>query len=185
MFKNTDYAALRINIIDTEPHRRHCVVVLGPSLVLVQPRKTRPCLTERMLMGHKESTQTKNYGYGYHFPANNPPGRPTNVTLLADGRNIAVRWDPPYVVNDDIHRYMVTWAILPDFTDLSSGIVLDGNTTIAFIAVNEDVGRVFRVRVRAENVYSIGEYSLPRYVRIGKIFNDHSILVHCKKNGVS
>ena len=29
-----------------------------PSLVLVQPRKTRPCLTERVLMGCKESNQT-------------------------------------------------------------------------------------------------------------------------------
>ena len=48
-----------------EPHRRHCVVVLEqdtfiyPSLVLVQPRKTRPCLTEKVLMGRKESNQTK------------------------------------------------------------------------------------------------------------------------------
>ena len=30
-----------------------------PSLVLVQPRKTRPCLSERLLMGRKESNQTK------------------------------------------------------------------------------------------------------------------------------
>ena len=30
-----------------------------PSLVLVQPRKTRTCLTERLLMGHKESNQIK------------------------------------------------------------------------------------------------------------------------------
>ena len=29
-----------------------------PSLVLVQTRKTRPCLTERLLMGRKESNQT-------------------------------------------------------------------------------------------------------------------------------
>ena len=29
-----------------------------PSLVLVQPKKTRPCLTERLLMGRKESNQT-------------------------------------------------------------------------------------------------------------------------------
>ena len=33
-----------------EPHRRHCVVSLSkninPSLVLVQPRKTRPFITE-------------------------------------------------------------------------------------------------------------------------------------------
>ena len=45
-----------------QPHHCHCVVVLEqdiyPSLVLVQPRKTRPCLTERLLMGRKESNQT-------------------------------------------------------------------------------------------------------------------------------
>ena len=29
-----------------------------PSLVLVQPRKTRPNITERLLMGRKESNQT-------------------------------------------------------------------------------------------------------------------------------
>ena len=42
-----------------EPHRRHCVVSLSkniyPSLVLVQPRKIRPFITERLLMGRKES----------------------------------------------------------------------------------------------------------------------------------
>ena len=42
-----------------EPHRRHCVVSLSkninPSLVLVQPRKTRPYITERLLMRRKES----------------------------------------------------------------------------------------------------------------------------------
>ena len=32
---------------------------INPSLVLVQPRKTRPCLTERLLMGCKESNQTE------------------------------------------------------------------------------------------------------------------------------
>ena len=40
-----------------KPHWR-CVVYLSkninPSLVLVQPRKTRPFLTERLLMGRKE-----------------------------------------------------------------------------------------------------------------------------------
>ena len=45
-----------------EPHRRHCVVSfsknINPSLVLVQPRKTRPFITERLLMGRKESNQT-------------------------------------------------------------------------------------------------------------------------------
>ena len=41
-----------------------CVVILEqdihPSLVLVQPRKTRPCSTIRLLMGRKESNQTVN-----------------------------------------------------------------------------------------------------------------------------
>ena len=47
-----------------EPHRRHCVVSLSkninPSLVLVQPRKIRPYITERLLMGRKESNQSIN-----------------------------------------------------------------------------------------------------------------------------
>ena len=30
----------------------------NPSLVLVQPRKTRPFITERLLMGRKETNQT-------------------------------------------------------------------------------------------------------------------------------
>ena len=46
-----------------EPHQRHSVVFLSkkinPSLVLVQPRKTCPFITERLLMGCKESNQTK------------------------------------------------------------------------------------------------------------------------------
>ena len=37
------------------PSARH----IYPSLVLVQLRKTRSCLTERLLMGRKESNQTK------------------------------------------------------------------------------------------------------------------------------
>ena len=38
-----------------KPHRHHCVLVLEQDiLVLVQPRKTGPCLTERLLMGRKE-----------------------------------------------------------------------------------------------------------------------------------
>ena len=46
-----------------EPIRRYCVVFLSkiiyPSLVLVQPRKTRPSITERLLMGRKESNKKK------------------------------------------------------------------------------------------------------------------------------
>ena len=45
-----------------KPHRRHCVVSfsknINPSLVLVQPRKTRPFITERLLMGREESNRT-------------------------------------------------------------------------------------------------------------------------------
>ena len=45
-----------------KPHGRHCVVSLSkninPSLVLVEPRKTYPFITERLLMGRKESNQT-------------------------------------------------------------------------------------------------------------------------------
>ena len=44
------------------PHRRHCVVslskIINPSLVLIQPRKTRPFITGRLVMGRKESNQT-------------------------------------------------------------------------------------------------------------------------------
>ena len=45
-----------------EPQGRHCVVSLSKninsSLVVVQPRKTRPFITERLLMGRKESNET-------------------------------------------------------------------------------------------------------------------------------
>ena len=48
-----------------EPQKRHCVVSLrktyNPSLVLVQSRKTRPYITERLLMERKESNQTNKY----------------------------------------------------------------------------------------------------------------------------
>ena len=41
-----------------EPHRRHCVVSSSKntnhSLVLVQPRKSCPLITEKLLMGRKE-----------------------------------------------------------------------------------------------------------------------------------
>ena len=47
-----------------EPHGCHCVVPLSkninPSLVLVQPRKARPFITERLLMGRKESINQTN-----------------------------------------------------------------------------------------------------------------------------
>ena len=49
-----------------EPHRCHCDVSLkkniNPSLVPIQPRNTRPYITERLLMGRKESNQTNIFG---------------------------------------------------------------------------------------------------------------------------
>ena len=63
-----------------EPHRRHCVVSLSkninPSLVLVQPRKTRPFITERLLMGRKESNKTNKTPFERRF----------------DGRSMVVRF---------------------------------------------------------------------------------------------
>ena len=54
-----------------EPHRRHCVGSLSKninlSLVLVQSRKTCPFTTERLLMGRKESNQTKFLNYTLLF----------------------------------------------------------------------------------------------------------------------
>ena len=45
-----------------QSHRHHCVVSLSKNinldLVLVQPRKTHHYITERLLMGRKESNQT-------------------------------------------------------------------------------------------------------------------------------
>ena len=62
-----------------EPHRRHCVVYLSknitPSLVLVQSRKTRLFIIERLLMGRKESNQTNktNKISGHYRPASETP----------------------------------------------------------------------------------------------------------------
>ena len=44
-----------------------------PSLVLVQPRKTRPFITERLLMGRKESNQTNKQTDHIFMEADNGP----------------------------------------------------------------------------------------------------------------
>ena len=54
-------------VLDSRPRVRaspaslRCVLKknINPSLVLVQPRKTRPFIIERLLVGCKESNQTK------------------------------------------------------------------------------------------------------------------------------
>ena len=52
-----------------------------PSLVLVQPRKTRPYITERLLMGRKESKQTTLIDY-LKFVFGNMDIDAKNLTLL-------------------------------------------------------------------------------------------------------
>ena len=46
----------------SKPHRCHCLMSLSkninPILEMVQPGKTRHFITERLLMGRKESNQT-------------------------------------------------------------------------------------------------------------------------------
>ena len=54
-----------------------------PSLVLVQTRKTCPCLTERLLMGRKESNQTDD-DLPIHFVCKLPLFRFTCCTDLHD-----------------------------------------------------------------------------------------------------
>ena len=54
------------------PHRRHCIVSLSKTLVLVQTRKTCRFITERLLVGRKETNQTnkqESWSQGYKtFP---------------------------------------------------------------------------------------------------------------------
>ena len=54
-----------INKIVSRPIHHYLVYRhIYPRLVLVQPRKTRPYITERLLMGRKESNQTKQTNLG-------------------------------------------------------------------------------------------------------------------------
>ena len=54
--KHSTAEPLRSRMLRCHPWARH----IYPSLVLIQPRKTRPRSTERLLMGRKESNQTVN-----------------------------------------------------------------------------------------------------------------------------
>ena len=68
-------------------HWHHCIVSLSkninPSLVLVQPRKTRPFITERLLMGRKESNQTNKQTK----VCSNGPGHRTKMAAIPYGKN--------------------------------------------------------------------------------------------------
>ena len=74
-----------------EPHRRHCVVSLSnyinPSLVLVQPRKTRHFITERLLIRRKETNQTNKLRFYYALAVS----AAIRVTKLSNCSGIAVQ----------------------------------------------------------------------------------------------
>ena len=93
-----------------EPHRRHCIVSLSkninPSLVLVQPRKARPYITKRLLMGCKESNQTNQKIQvrcgltDFFFPKlpKSPDCRPNGNTM-----KIITNKEEPFMLHND-HR---------------------------------------------------------------------------------
>ena len=56
-----------------EPHRRHCVVSL--ALYWFNPGRPCPCLTERLLMGRKESNQTNKQTNHYKRTIIGPPAK--------------------------------------------------------------------------------------------------------------
>ena len=71
-----------------EPRQRHCFVSLSkninPSLVLVQPRKTRPFITEWLLMGCKESNQTNKSWSMVPFLGKSKPHKHFRHKILTD-----------------------------------------------------------------------------------------------------
>ena len=66
------------------PWGRH----IYPSLVLVQPRKTHPCLTERLLMGRKESNQTKTSAAIVHWCTENDVMEINTCNSLLDEKQL-------------------------------------------------------------------------------------------------
>ena len=94
---------LRLRGHGFKPHRRHWGVALSkninPSLVLVQPRKTHPFITERLLMGRKESNQTNKQRVNrYVFSQlnssqiTNLPGIQAHVNSPIPSKHVASFW---------------------------------------------------------------------------------------------
>ena len=102
------------------------------------------------------------------FEAQTPPGPPQNITLLSDSHHIGVQWSPPVITEsyDVINKYVVSWGVLPMTSEVHA--VINGNVTVSIISVTEYHGRLFRIRVRAENNAGVGPYSNPKYLRTGK-----------------
>ena len=106
-----------------EPHRRHCVVSLSkninPSLVLVQPRKSRPYITERLLMGRKESNQSKKQKHAEHTFTRNchqPHYTIPGVVSLSNGGHTKLKSMPsskPYLIKIEckIRELQMGWKL--------------------------------------------------------------------------
>ncbi|XP_052261467.1 uncharacterized protein LOC127865619 isoform X2 [Dreissena polymorpha] len=99
------------------------------------------------------------------------PGAPINLFVVSDSNNIGVQWEPPTETYGIIQKYIVSYAILPNITEVNT--ILNGDVTMALIAVRPFPGRLFKIRVSAENDAGIGPASLPKYVRTncGKKFD--------------
>ena len=92
------------------PWARH----INPSLVLVQPRKTCPFITERLLMGRKESNQTNKYSQAASCikPANE------KSRYVNDGNNSEIGsqyihnsvWIISFLASGDFCRLLITFA---------------------------------------------------------------------------
>ena len=96
-----------------EPHRRHCIVSLSkninPSLVLVQLRKTHPFITERLLMGRKESNQTNQKKTGVTMLCLSKTHNPCLV-LFNPGRHIPGRHSQKIVGCDIKNQILKKYA---------------------------------------------------------------------------
>ena len=51
-----------------ELHQRHCIVSLSKTLYTLQPRKTWPDMTEKLLTGIKDQTQQNHLVAKWHHP---------------------------------------------------------------------------------------------------------------------
>lgn len=92
------------------------------------------------------------------------PGPPENLAVVSDSKNIGVQWEEPNQTYGEIKKYIVSWAIFPNMTEMTN--VIAGEITMSIIPVQGHIGRMYRVRVQAENDAGIGPYSLAKYLRI-------------------
>ena len=111
-----------------EPHRRHCVVSLSkninPSLVLVQPRKTRPFITERLLMVRKESNQAKKHLslFALVQPQEDPSRNNWNIVDWGVKNQIIQKMS--LCVSYKIHTYNLYNILVKRMTPLHNSVLL-------------------------------------------------------------